>query len=134
MKVVPRASDEVATARRLALSACPALPVVPVLRVVDHVRSVLGTSMAVLVMPFLTPMLEWVQSSTLGDFLLAIASMGEVRCAVSQRVLLSAVLDSFPTNVRHCIVVIVVDNSPPPLCCPRRRLMLATERACACVT
>ena len=133
---MPRASDEVATARRLALSAsgCPALPVVPVLRVVDHVRSVLGTSMAVLVMPYMTPMLEWVQSSTLGDFLLAIASMGEVRCAVSQRVLLSAVLDSFPTNVRHCIVVIVVDNSPPPLCCPRRRLMLATERACACVT
>ncbi len=98
LKVVPQASGEVATAKRLA-SASPTLPVVPVLRIVDHFRTVLGTSMAVLVMPYVTPMLQWVKSATPGDVRLVIASMGEVCCPTRLLLVCERVWGSFGHQV-----------------------------------
>ena len=75
LKAVPQASGELANVVRLASSP---LPLVPVLRVVDNFRAVLGTPMALVVMPYHQPLLEWECTASDQDLLRVVASACEV--------------------------------------------------------
>ena len=75
LKAVEQDSRELAIVRRVQSTS---LPIVRVLRVVDDYCSVLGSPMALLVMPYHTPLLDWVRTASAEDVSLAVASMCEV--------------------------------------------------------
>ena len=75
LKAVEQDSVELANVRRLQSTS---LPVVGVIRVVDNFCSVLGNSMALLVMPDLEPLLEWITTASARDFSLVVVRMCEV--------------------------------------------------------
>ncbi len=72
---MPQASGELANVVRLA--SYP-LPLVPALRVVDNFGVVLGAPMALLVMPYHVPLLEWERTASAHDLLLVVGSACEV--------------------------------------------------------
>ena len=64
----------------------------PVVNVVDNFRMVLGRWMSVVVMPYLTPLSDWMEVASSEALLCVVASICEVRCAFFCSVLAAALV------------------------------------------
>ena len=78
LKVVPQDSAERDNVR---LFASKGLPLVPVVNVIDNFRMVLGRWMSIIVMPCLTPLMNWMEGASSEALLRVVASICEVCCA-----------------------------------------------------